>query len=303
MFTFHRSVKLKVQEQYDPYIQYAKAGEITEDKGWAAVFIGSEGNDLIYGDEFSDTMYGNGGRDGLVGGGGNDKLYGGDDNDTFIGGEGADEMFGEEGDDFFWGELDGNIIDGGSGIDTICYSGFEVGVTVVLSFGFAQRNDSSYPSENLTNVENVIGTNHDDIIGGDSLAAGNRLSGGGGNDYISGEGGTDVIIGGYGADVLLGGSESDTFLFNLGDSNGEQYTFDTIKDFDRDDDVMRFQVYDPATADWSVREGMVDGAAGTWVQITQLLTSGAQAETKTLYEVFLEGTVLSTVDAGDIELF
>lgn len=141
------------------------------------------------------------------------------------------------------------------------------------------------------------------MIAGNSNPAGNRLNGGAGNDVIQGKGGTDVIIGGMGADELWGGGASDTFEFKLGDSHGSQLTFDTIKDFDLGDDVMRFQVYDPDKTSWSAREGIVDGVAGTWVTITEPHFEGAMFEEKVLHEVFLEGTALLDVAADDIELF
>ena len=303
MFTFHQTFKIKLQQEFNPYYQYAKPDQMTVDKGWTVYFIGSEGNDYIYGDDFSDTMYGNGGRDGLVGGGGKDFLYGGEDDDTFIGGEGADEMYGEEGDDFFFGELDGNIIDGGDGFDTVSYFGYDHGVTVLLNFGGAYETDATWNFENITNVEEVIGTSHDDIIAGDDFASGNRLLGGAGNDVLSGNAGTDTIIGGAGGDELWGGTESDIFEFRIGDSIGSHATFDTVKDFDLDDDVMRFQVYDAEATTWFAQEGIVEGIAGTWVRVSEAQFTQTSFGYKTLYEVFLEGTAIETVGNDDIEFF
>lgn len=299
MITFTAPIKLKLPQENNPYYQYAKPDTETIDKGWKAVFIGSEGADYIFGDDFSDTMYGNGGNDGLHGGGGRDFLYGGEGDDTFIGGEGADEMFGEAGDDFFWGELDGNKIDGGSGHDTISYSGMDKGIVVSLRMGGALNPNTFTVREYITDIESVIGTSHDDAIVGDDRLIGNHLFGGAGNDVLEGGGGTDTIVGGLGADILLGGTESDTFAFNLGDSPGGTSNFDTIRDFDLDDDILQFQVYDPNLTDWSAYETTVDGVAGTWVRITELQLDGPVAETQVRYEVFLAGTNLETVGADD----
>ncbi|MET1415768.1 calcium-binding protein [Roseibium sp. HPY-6] len=265
--------------------------------------MGSEGNDYIFGDEFSDTMYGNGGNDGLNGGGGRDFLHGGEGNDTFVGGEGADEMYGEEGDDFFFGELDHNVIDGGADYDTVSYFGLNKGITVLLDFAIAQATDAPWEFDTIKNIERVIGTSHDDIIVGDHRAAGNSLIAGAGDDVVSGNGGTDTIVGGAGSDELWGGTESDTFIFNLGDSRGRHANFDRIMDFDLDDDVMEFQVYDKDTTNWSTETGTVDGKTGTWVKVTETHFGEAELEIETLYEVFLEGTAIATVGSDDIVFF
>lgn len=293
---------IKVLQPFNPYYQNAKPDAQTVDKGWKAIFIGSSGNDYIFGDDFSDTMYGYAGHDGLVGNGGKDYLYGGEGNDTFIGGAGADEMFGEEGDDFFWGELDGNTIDGGDGFDTVSYADIEQGVTVLLNMGYAIKTDKFFANESLTNIEQIIGSVHDDIIVGDNLLAGNSLLGGSGNDVIDGQAGADTIVGGRGADELWGGLSNDTFIFNLGDSPGVNGNFDTIKDFNLHDDVMQFQVYDPSKTEWFAYEGTVDGAAGTWVRIAEMQFTQTSAEYVTLHQVFLEGKSIASVSEQDILL-
>ncbi|MEM8812190.1 MAG: hypothetical protein AAGF59_06185 [Pseudomonadota bacterium] len=298
MFGFKSNLTIKVQETHNPYYKYAKPYQVTEDDGWTVYFIGSDGPDYIYGDAFSDWIYGNGGNDGLVGGGGRDFMYGGEGRDTFIGGPGADEMFGEGGDDFFFGELDGNIINGGDGFDTVSYFGMDKGVSVFLSLGFAQETDAPWAFDLITFVEEVIGTSHDDVIAGSAVLSGDRLIGGAGNDVLSGNAGTDVLNGGYGGDELTGGADSDTFVFNLNDSNGPLSSFDTIKDFDFDDDVMEFQVYDPNATAWSATQGSVEGQSGTWVTVTEVDEN--LAPTKTLYEVFLEGTAPATVTDEDV---
>ncbi len=72
-------------------------------------------------------------------------------------------------------------------------------------------------------VENVLGSEFDDTLTGNSAA--NELAGGDGNDRLSGGGGNDTIDGGLGDDRLTGGGGNDTFIF----ANG--YGNDTITDF------------------------------------------------------------------------
>ncbi|MEM7670610.1 MAG: PA14 domain-containing protein, partial [Pseudomonadota bacterium] len=77
--------------------------------------------------------------------------------------------------------------------------------------------------DQLTGVENVIGTNHADIIQGDqadnalSAAAGDDdLRGGAGNDTLWGGEGNDMLAGGTGDDTLVGGDGDDLFTFQIG---------------------------------------------------------------------------------------
>lgn len=66
----------------------------------------------------------------------------------------------------------------------------------------------------IKNIENVIGTNLNDEIKGDSLA--NVLAGFGGNDRIFGRGGNDKLFGGAGNDYLDGGADDDFLLGGAG---------------------------------------------------------------------------------------
>ncbi len=303
MFSLSGTMQFQPQLQFNPYYQYAKPGQVTVDKGWATHFIGTSGMDFIYGDGFSDTIFGKGGNDGLFGEGGDDILIGGSGNDYLVGGEGADDIYGGIGNDLIIGELDGNWVDGGDGIDEIRYTGFEHGVAVLLDFGGAFHIDNPLRQESLVNVENVTGTGHADALIGDHAAGGNRLSGAGGDDTIEGNGGADVIIGGMGADELHGGADSDTFVFNLYHSPSRYSTFDTIKDFDLDDDVLHFQVYDPEVTVFLTEEGVVDGQSGVWLRIAQPDFGLTTWELETIYDVFLEGVTPDVITLEDIVFF
>ena len=66
----------------------------------------------------------------------------------------------------------------------------------------------------IVGVENVIGSDHADVLGADISA--NRLSGGDGNDGLWGGSGDDVLEGGAGNDVMDGGIGADIFIFAPG---------------------------------------------------------------------------------------
>jgi Ca2+-binding RTX toxin-like protein len=132
-------------------------------------------------------------------GGGNDSAVGGSGNDTFQGGAGADTL------------------DGKGGSDTAVYSSSNEGVTVDLSAGTATGGHAE--GDKLTNIENLVGSEHADELTGTGGA--NTISGRGGDDVIDGQGGNDELIGGAGADTLKGGDGTDTASYELSESGVE----------------------------------------------------------------------------------
>ena len=147
---------------------------------------GSSGNDVFYLYDGDDTAWGYDGDDWVSGGNGND---------AFIGGQGSDT---------FWG---------GDGIDTAWYHTSPAHVFAYLNLGWV-LSEGVY--DYLHDVENVHGSNYNDVIVGNDLA-----------NWLDGEGGNDVIIGGYGYDTLVGGDGADRFDYN---APGEAYG-DVILDF------------------------------------------------------------------------
>jgi Ca2+-binding RTX toxin-like protein len=86
-------------------------------------------------------------------------------------------------------------IDGGSGNDTLEYTGFGEGVNVNLTTqldGFTNFIHSN-------TIERVIGTPFADTLTGDASAQ--ELDGAGGNDTLNGGGGNDILDGGAGRDT------------------------------------------------------------------------------------------------------
>ena len=138
-----------------------------------------------------DTLNGGGGNDILYGGKGDDILNGGDGDDTLDGGPGAD------------------MLDGGPGSDTATYGNSAAAVLVRLHDARAVRLGDAQ-GDTLTNIEHLVGSDHNDILAGDG--GDNKLEGGDGNDDLFGgpTGGDDEMLGGNGDDRIYGGRGNDT---------------------------------------------------------------------------------------------
>lgn len=208
---------------------------------------GDEGADIVKGGDGNDRVYGNDGRDKLFGGAGTDYVDGGDGKDVLKGdagadilddGLGADKSYGGSGDDFFIyaGGLDKWF--GGSGRDTANFSRFGAAVSVDLLAGpnVTTRDGADMEASTgalrtllkMKTIENIQGTNFDDILVGDSAI--NQIEGGLGNDIITGNAGDDVLIGGAGIDTLdyskeIGGTRGVEVVMN---KLGAEYATDTF---------------------------------------------------------------------------
>jgi Ca2+-binding RTX toxin-like protein len=132
-----------------------------------------------------------------------DTITGNALNNTITGDLGADTLNGGAGDDvFLTGAVSDGLdtISGGTGVDTIDYSGRAVFVNVTL----APSSPSGIAGEGdllATDMENVIGTDYNDIIVGNASA--NELVGGLGDDTLSGLAGDDVLEGGGAAEANI----------------------------------------------------------------------------------------------------
>lgn len=152
-----------------------------------ATIPGTEGDDILVGTADADLIDGKAGDDRLNGGAGDDELLGGLGGDVLVGGTGVDRM------------------DGGAGRDAVNYAGLAAdesgrGIFVNLQDGVVTSPVAG--DDVLSDIEDVIGTDHDDyLIGG--YGAG-KVTGGMGRDYLFGSGGRDVIYGGAGDDDIRG---------------------------------------------------------------------------------------------------
>jgi Ca2+-binding RTX toxin-like protein len=175
----------------------------------------SEG-DLLQSDEDTDstitpdTTPAAGGGGGA--GGGGVTLDGTPGNDTLAGGSGDDTLNGYAGDDMLTGNGGADVLDGGTGTDTASYSTSGAGVSVDLRAGTASGGDAA--GDSLSGIENLIGSDFDDVLTGDNGAS--LLDGGTGNDTLSGGNGVDTLYGGAGNDTLVGGNGGDTLFGDSG---------------------------------------------------------------------------------------
>jgi len=156
--------------------------------------------------------------------------------DTFLGSSGAnfiwagagDTVDGREGDDTFFVDEAPALLDGGDGIDTITdltqqrafdAGGFldleitELGYEVNLAAGYIFDPWGGFG--NIANIENVNGSEGDDVLVGDDND--NVLNGAGGGDFILGGGGNDTLDGGDGDDIVRGDAGDDTLSGGAGD--------------------------------------------------------------------------------------
>ena len=99
-----------------------------------------------------------------------------------------------------------DTLDSDDGIDTASYAGSSSRVDVRLSGTVVNYGDAT--GDTLANIENLIGSAHNDILVGNEQA--NALTGMAGNDLLWGSSGDDLLTGGAGADRLVGGAGTDT---------------------------------------------------------------------------------------------
>ncbi len=169
------------------------------------ILAGDGGHNRLIGLDGNDALYGGptGGDDLLHGGNGDDRLFGGQGNDYLNGGPGDDTLKGGSGNDTLTGGPGNNMLDGGDGLDTAVFDFSGAGVTI----------DLTDTGNNLTSIENLTGSDHDDTLTGD--AGTNVLKGERGNDTLNGGPGDDILRGGPGADTLDGGPGADTADYSL----------------------------------------------------------------------------------------
>ncbi|WP_460116181.1 Ig-like domain-containing protein [Pseudomonas sp. H2_D02] len=169
------------------------------------------------------TLTGTAADDVLLAGNGDNVLNAGDGNDILSVGTGNNTLHGEAGNDLLYSGSGNDLLDGGTGSDTASYAHASAGVTVNLGL-LAAQNTLGAGTDTLTSIENLVGSNFNDTLTGNS--AGNRIDGGLGHDVLNGGGGDDTLIGGLGNNILTGGSGADTFQWQAGNSG-----HDVITDF------------------------------------------------------------------------
>ena len=135
-----------------------------------------------------------------------------EERDDRLGGDGVDNLLGGDGNDLLLASAGADLIDGGAGVDTTSFAGWLE--ALVLDLAHQDLNAGAAAGDQLTGIEEVIGTGLGDRIAGDSLA--NRFRGEGGADWRSGGAGNDLLYGGDGDDTLIGGAGADRLEGGLG---------------------------------------------------------------------------------------
>lgn len=142
-------------------------------------------------------------------------IHGTQGNDDLTGSSGADILHGYGGNDVVIATLGNDQVDGGSGVDTLSYLGQPSRVEVDLGTGVGRvYRPGGYDTQALTGIEDLIGSNGNDLLAGDGNA--NKIQGRSGNDTLSGRGGDDRLYGDDGNDGLFGGDGSDLLFGGTG---------------------------------------------------------------------------------------
>ena len=118
-----------------------------------------------------------------------DYIIGGDTDDRIDAGSGDDKIETGGGNDLILGGAGADVIDGGAGFDTVDFSTSTTGLRADLESRVGQGGDAQ--GDVYIGIEALVGTSHNDDLGGDSAA--NKLYGQGGADEIVGRGGDDEL--------------------------------------------------------------------------------------------------------------
>ncbi|MBW4610814.1 MAG: hypothetical protein KME22_27275 [Hassallia sp. WJT32-NPBG1] len=173
----------------------------------------------VIGSAYADRLIGGSNANTILGGDGNDIIEGKEGSDRLFGENGNDEIFGGAGDDYLVGSAGNDLLDGGTDIDTADYDNSPNGAIVNIdqtqgysniiysfdlepSFTIAAGTafDGFGGTDTLQNLENITGSNYDDVLIGNALR--NALNALNGNDLLIGNGGDDTLDGGDGIDTV-----------------------------------------------------------------------------------------------------
>lgn len=156
----------------------------------------------VIGTRFDDTIFGNYWNNVLSGESGNDNINGGDGADIIDGGVGAD------------------VLDGGGNIggDTVSYFTSVSGVHINLGRGIYSGGTAE--GDTLSNFQNIIGSNYDDILNASFNGA---MEGHAGNDFLYG----------WFSQTATGGAGMDWFVFM--DDRGGPGSAGIVMDYSTED--------------------------------------------------------------------
>ena len=124
--------------------------------------------------------------------------------DLLVGTDANDQLYGLGGNDLLDGGFGFDLIDGGDGNDTTTYAFYAGGINANLQTGVVSFPGNSTLTDTLISIENLIGSQGNDIITGND-----------GDNSLSGGAGDDVLDGGFGFDRLDGGAGIDTVTYDF----------------------------------------------------------------------------------------
>lgn len=224
------------------------------------VLDGGDGDDMLLGGADNDTLRGGAGSDRLYGGSGHDTasygtatsgvvaslatpsmntgdargdfyssvegLSGSRYADVLIGNSADNTLYGGFGDDELVGGAGADKLIGSFGADYASYTSATQGVTALLYAPNLNKGDAK--GDTYSSIEGLLGSQHDDTLGGNGFA--NELRSGNGNDILIGDGGADILDGGAGYDTAsyvnaeegVVASLTDSAI-NAGDAAGDMY--------------------------------------------------------------------------------
>ena len=148
--------------------------------------------------------------------------------ENYVAGSGNDTITGNSANNILEGGAGADTLDGAAGNDTAAYTGSDAAVTVNLADGTATGGHAE--GDNLTSIENLIGSAHDDTLTGDT--GNNLFEGGPGADALDGATGTDTadytssdapVTIDLGADVAIGGHAEGDTLSNIENLLGSRH--------------------------------------------------------------------------------
>ena len=162
---------------------------------------GSLGDDMLAGKSGWDWLEGGAGADVLIGGTGEDTAsYQYSDADVEVRLDDGTAKGGDAEGDTFPGRKTIEYVQGGEKPQNSEVPEFE---EFVISIVFGVEEDEEAEEIEILDIEDLVGSAHDDILVGTYGA--NWLTGYYGNDVLDGKEGNDGLIGGGGADALIGG--------------------------------------------------------------------------------------------------
>jgi Ca2+-binding RTX toxin-like protein len=193
--------------------------------------VGGKGNDTYYVDSSNDTANeqrpefgdGNGGIDTVISSAKSFALTNYIENLTLtgpgengMGNDGANKIIGTDASNILDGGKGNDTLIGGKGDDYYIVDRTQDVVTELANGGTQDVVGSSANYTLSTNVEILLLTGSDDLLGNGNAGA-NSIGGNGGDNTIDGKGGNDILFGGNGDDLLIGGSGNDELRGQSGD--------------------------------------------------------------------------------------